>query len=196
MEDANAAVALADALALDPFYVHVSALAADSRAALTAYFAAALVEGRAAGRVVSSSLGAAIWALPGESAEQRAAYAARRVALIAALGEVGLARFDRVVAGMAAAAAPFPEIASAYYLSILGVRPSAQRTGVGRRLMEQTLREADEAGVSCWLETFGKETLPFYAALGFRPLCPPILETSTGSCYNILLRTPSPTQPR
>ena len=48
MEDAIAAEALADALAFDPFSVHVCAHAADSRAAFTAYFAAGTLYATAA----------------------------------------------------------------------------------------------------------------------------------------------------
>jgi hypothetical protein len=38
---------------------------------------------------------------------------------------------------------------------------------IGARLIEPTLREADEAGVNCYLETFDSRNLRFYQRLGF-----------------------------
>jgi GNAT superfamily N-acetyltransferase len=55
----------------------------------------------------------------------------------------------------------------AWYLSILGVRPAARGQGIAQRLIEATLKRADEVGVPCFLETFNPLSLPFYRRLGF-----------------------------
>ena len=83
-----------------------------------------------------------------------------------------------------------PALAGALYLSILGVAPASQRGGVARRLLAPALRAADSASAACWLETFGEETLPFYARFGFRVEAGPIEERNTGARYWILLRPP------
>lgn len=191
---ASTAASLADALRGDAFYTHVvePVDAPLRRAALTAYFAAALAEGAAVGKVVAEPHGAAIWSNTGGSSggAVAAAEAARREAIRAALGEAGLQRFDAAVAEMSAVADALPELAGAWYLSILGVSPQLQRTGLGRRLLAPTLAEADRARVACWLETYGEETLPFYASLGFLALGAPVMARSVGAQYWILLRPP------
>jgi GNAT superfamily N-acetyltransferase len=194
MQTHSTAESLAASLESDAFYAFVAAAVPDEasrRVALVAYFAAALVEGSAAGRVVAEPHGAAIWSLNGESPAQAAAAAVRRESIRSALGDAGLARFDAAVAGMSEAAAARPALASAWYLSILGVAPHAQRTGVGRRLLAPTLREADALGMPCWLETFGEETLPFYASIGFLPIEDArVEEANVGAPYWILFRAP------
>ena len=196
MPDSSTAESLADALAGDKFYAFITehVPAAERRAVLVAYFAAALVEGRAAGRVVDEPLGAAIWSLPGDSPAQAQAAAARRESIRSALGDTGLARFDTAVASMGVAAAARPVLANTWYLSILGVAPAAHRTGVGRRLLAPTLRELDALNMPCWLETFGEETLPFYASVGFLPIADARVEEATvGEPYWLLLRAPQAT---
>jgi GNAT superfamily N-acetyltransferase len=191
LEAANAAHSLAEALATDAFYAFVAEPTPGEHrhAALVAYFAASLAEGRSAGIVVEEANGAAMWSLPGDTPQQAAAAAVRRNALRSALGEAGLSRWDAVCSTMAVAAAAFPSLASSWYLSILGVRPSAQRTGVGRRLLAPTLAAADAVKMPCWLETYGVETLPFYGVLGFEPLTR-VIEPTIGAPYWILLRQP------
>ena len=189
LEAANAADSLAEALATDASYAYVAEPTPDEHrhAALVAYFAASLAEGRSAGIVVEEANGAAIWSLPGDTPQQAAAAAVRRNALRSALGETGLTRWDALCSTMAKAAAAFPALANSWYLSILGVRPSAQRTGIGRRLLAPTLAAADAINTTCWLETYGQETLPFYASLGFEPLTR-VIEPTIGAPYWILLR--------
>jgi GNAT superfamily N-acetyltransferase len=86
--------------------------------------------------------------------------------LAAALGAAGADAYRRIVDFMrprALAAIPEP----AWYLSIVGVTPSAQGQGIGRRHVEPTLAEADAAGADCYLETFDPRNPRFYERLGF-----------------------------
>ena len=190
---ASTAESLADALRGDAFYTHVvEPVDAPARpAALTDYFTAALVEGAAVGKVVAEPHGAAIWSNTGGSAGAvAAAEVVRREGIRTALGEAGLQRFDAAVKEMSAVSDALPQLAGAWYLSILGVSPQLQRTGLGRRLLAPTLAEADRVRVACWLETYGEETLPFYASLGFLALGAPVMARSVGAQYWILLRPP------
>ena len=80
---------------------------------------------------------------------------------------------------------------SAWYLSIVGVAPSAQGRGIGARLIEPTLAEADEAGAHCYLETFDSRNPRFYQRLGFSAVGSHV-EPVTGSAYTIVHRSPQP----
>jgi ribosomal protein S18 acetylase RimI-like enzyme len=55
-----------------------------------------------------------------------------------------------------------------WYLSVLGVSPSHQRSGIGRSLLEPMLERADREGVAASLETFKMLNVPYYESLGFR----------------------------
>jgi GNAT superfamily N-acetyltransferase len=80
-------------------------------------------------------------------------------------------------------------VESAWYLSIVGVTPSAQGQGIGKRLIEGTLAEADAAGVDCYLETFDRRNPAFYQRLGFSVVSSHG-EPVTGATYSIMLRSP------
>jgi ribosomal protein S18 acetylase RimI-like enzyme len=54
------------------------------------------------------------------------------------------------------------------YLSVLGVDPSAQRTGLGSRLLEPGLERCDREGVPAYLESSKEANVPFYERHGFR----------------------------
>jgi GNAT superfamily N-acetyltransferase len=53
------------------------------------------------------------------------------------------------------------------YLWQLAVDPSAQRSGVGRALMERVIADADDAAVPIYLETAKPENVPYYRSFGF-----------------------------
>lgn len=200
---AAAASSLADALCRDVFYAAVCGkLPAD---ALARYMAASLAEGAVLGRadVAPAGCGAAIWTLPAGSAaaaaagtpEARAvAKAAKRAAFERHLGAAALAAYDAICANMEAAAATIAGLDGAWYLSILGTAPPAQRRGVARALLAPALRDADAAGAPCWLETFGPEAIPFYERQGFAVVGGPLVEPFTGAAYHILLRAPQQRQ--
>lgn len=54
------------------------------------------------------------------------------------------------------------------HLGPLGVLPSAQGRGIGRRLMERYCRALDQAGRTGYLETDRTETVSFYERFGFQ----------------------------
>ena len=191
---------MALALVDDTFYRFVSETSPCQRLhALKDYFIAAIAEGHTAGHCTASPHGAAIWTLPGSSDNQKTAAAVRRECIAAALGDVGMERWDAVCTSMAREVDRLrPDLsATAWYLSILGITPREQRKGLASQLLEPVLRQADAAKAECWLETFGVETLPFYARFGFFPLREePVMEPVTGASYWICLRAPVVMAPR
>lgn len=54
-----------------------------------------------------------------------------------------------------------------WYLQLLAVEPSAQRSGVGRALMTRTLAQVDDEHLPAYLETQNEENVAYYARYGF-----------------------------
>ena len=71
------------------------------------------------------------------------------------------------------------------------IEPQAQGRGLGRKLLEPMLNEADAATASCYLETFSIRNVTFYTRLGFGVVGMPH-EPTTGAHYAIMLRHPHP----
>jgi GNAT superfamily N-acetyltransferase len=187
--------ALVEALIDEPFY---QSLLVDTgpdeparRAALARYFAYSLGEAERTGRVVLApdpTHGAAAWLLPRSPEVDAVESGAKRATLARLFGPMGYANYERIIAfmGPRADAVVSPE---AWYLSILGVLPSAQGRGLGATLIEPTLAEADALGVTCYLETFSERAVRFYERLGFRS-CAVHDEPTTGARYAIMRREP------
>lgn len=55
-----------------------------------------------------------------------------------------------------------------WHLAALGVRPDAQRRGVGRVLLEAFLESVDDSGGAAYLETSRPDVVDWYGAVGFR----------------------------
>ena len=55
-----------------------------------------------------------------------------------------------------------------YYLSILGVDPPRQGSGIGSALLGPMLRRCDSEGVGAYLETATEKNVRFYSRHGFR----------------------------
>lgn len=55
-----------------------------------------------------------------------------------------------------------------HYVYAIGVEPSHQHRGLGRRLIRPLLDEADGEGLPVYLETLTESNLRFYRSLGFR----------------------------
>jgi ribosomal protein S18 acetylase RimI-like enzyme len=55
-----------------------------------------------------------------------------------------------------------------WYLSFIGVEPSAQQKGVGTALLTTVLERCDTGRKPAWLETTNERNLPFYERHGFR----------------------------
>ncbi|MGH9171245.1 MAG: GNAT family N-acetyltransferase [Acidimicrobiales bacterium] len=54
-----------------------------------------------------------------------------------------------------------------WYLELLVVDPSVQRSGIGAMLQQGQMAKADEAGVPCYLETQNEDNLPYYRRHGY-----------------------------
>jgi ribosomal protein S18 acetylase RimI-like enzyme len=170
----QASRALAESLFDDPFYWAITEsfgndLTARKRA-LSGYFHYSLEEAERTGRCVVApdpSLGAAAWLLPRSAEVAAAESSAKSEYLASALGSQGMENYYRIVRYMAPLAARVVP-GDAWYLSIIGILPSAQGRGLGATLLAGTLAEASQANATCYLETFTPLNLRFYERLGFR----------------------------
>lgn len=185
--------ALVASLIDDPFYQAITVDFSENLPArkqiLGAYFEYSLGEAERTGRCVVSpepELGAAAWLLPRSPSLDAAECAAKTAYLSGVLGPLGNANYQRMVRFMASLAeAVVP--ADAWYLSIVGVLPTAQGKGIGARLLAPTLDQARDARVSCYLETFSPRNPAFYERIGFRQVAVH-LEPTTNVEYVVMLR--------
>lgn len=182
---------LAEAFVDDPFYRAVTVESATDKArrqqVLTRYFELAIEEGSAIGEIQCAGTdGAAIW-ITNEASEAEIAKhgAARSRALATLLGAKGYANYSRICAAMAERVPA--DLAQAWYLSILGVRPAARGQRFAHAILEVTLQRADQLGATCFLETFNPLSIPFYERLGFEQEMS-CFEEVTARSYWILAR--------
>jgi GNAT superfamily N-acetyltransferase len=126
--------------------------------------------------------------LPVKTSAYDAEAKAKAEFLAAALGAPGRDAYRHIIDFMRPRAAAIVA-ETAWYLSIVGVMPSAQGQGIGKRLIEPTLADADDAGVDCYLETFDRRNPGFYQRLGFSAVASHA-EPVTGATYTIMLRNP------
>lgn len=187
--------ALVNSLRYDPFYVKITEEFSENEArrrhALARYFDYSMSEAARMGRLVvwpDPAVGAAAWLLPAEASVYDTEAKAKAEFLAATLGVTGTDAYRRIIDFMRPrAAAAVAE--TAWYLSIVGVMPSAQGQGIGRGLIEPTLADADDAGVDCYLETFDRRNPRFYQQLGFSAVGSHA-EPVTGATYTIMVRNP------
>jgi ribosomal protein S18 acetylase RimI-like enzyme len=165
--------ALALSLLPDPFYqaITIEYLNSEAKqlAILEKYFEYSLDEALRTGRCVLAQdpkEGAAAWLLP-RSAQVSAFEAAAKIVFMAELlGAKGSRNYHAIVDFMS----PLAELHvpdEAWYLSIVGIHPTAQGKGLGQRLLAPTLKEASGQKKVCYLETFTYRNLAFYERLGF-----------------------------
>lgn len=186
---------LAEAFVDDPFYravtVESSADEAKRQLILAHYFDLAIEEAIGIGEVqYAGDDGAAIWHTNEASETDAKAYGKiRKATLERLLGPAGFDNYQRISASMMKNGAE--QLANAWYLSILGVRPAARGRGLAHQLLEPTLSRADRLGATCFLETFNPLSLPFYRRLGFsgEVRC---FEDVTARPYWILIRNTAP----
>ena len=190
-----ACASLVTALEDDPFYRSICAPhardAARRRAVLARYFDYSIQEGRDIGRCVhlpDLERGAAVWLLPQAPDVQAHAAQKKRAFLEATLDAEGCANYYRIVHFMKSKAASVVDD-EAWYLSIVAVDPAAQGQGLGRKLLESTLAEANRVSAVCYLETFSPRAISFYERLGFRTEAG-FAEPTTGADYAVMLRNP------
>jgi len=187
----QASAALVESLFDDPFYWAITEdfgndLAARKRA-LNLYFHYSLEEAERTGRCVVAPdprLGAAAWLLPRSADVDAAESFAKSKYLASALGSRGKENYYRIVRYMAPLAARIVPRDS-WYLSIIGIMPSAQGRGLGAALLAGTLAEASGANVTCYLETFTPRNLKFYERVGFREVADH-LEPTTNNKYVVM----------
>jgi GNAT superfamily N-acetyltransferase len=169
-QERPAAAALAASHADYPAFRHVFPDPAQRRRALPPFFATTIRDAIPFGAVRAgvdgpTVLGVAVWLPPGTFPwtpwrKARASGAFLRV-LAAAPGS--FRTFIRYGANAEHAHPTEPH----WYLVVLGIRPGAQRSGLGSRLMEPALEQADRDGVGCRLETSDRANVPYYQRFGF-----------------------------
>lgn len=76
-----------------------------------------------------------------------------------------------------------------WYLSCVGVDPSAQRTGVARSLLTPRLARCDEDGIAAALATSGQANVAYYERLGFA-VTTEIIIPGGGPAHWAMLRKP------
>jgi GNAT superfamily N-acetyltransferase len=183
--------ALVESLFDNPFYQAVTIDferdTARRKQVLESYFEYSLLEAERTGRLVvspASEAGAALWQLPQDPEAAAVESDAKMDFMSTLFGPRGTDRYHRILEFMEAQMHGLIP-ADAWYLSILGVHPNAQGRGTGARLLAPTMQEANDAGVSCYLETFGDRGLPFYERVGFQRIATHV-EPTTGGRYHIL----------
>lgn len=189
----QASLALADALLHDPFYWAITddfgTDVSTRNHVLCRYFQYSLEEAERTGRCVVApdpTHGAAAWILPRSPEVDAAESSAKSAYLASVLGPQGLENYQRIVGYMAPLAAKVVP-RSAWYLSIVGISPSAQGRGLGVALLAETLAEASRAHAPCYLETFTPRSLRFYERLGFCRITSH-LEPTTNKEYVLMRR--------
>lgn len=185
--------ALALSLLPDPFYQAITADVANSKEAqltmLDQYFEYSMGEAERTGRTVLAQpahFGGTAWLLPRAENVDALESKAKHAFLANTLGPAGYQHYCRIIDFMSPRATKHVST-DAWYLSIVGVHPSAQGKGLGEALLRPTLQEATRLGVSCFLETFTPRNVRFYNRLGFVTVGE-YLEPVTNSMYNIMLR--------
>ncbi len=171
-QKAQTAEMLARAFLVDPAYTAVFPDSAERERALQQLFGAVLGYSLVYGLVHTTPAveGAACWLVPGNTeitlwrilrtglglqrAVSRFNAKARRefLAILAYTDEIHKHK------------APGPH----WYLWALGVEPGRQGQGIGSRLIQPVLTQADKHGVPCYLETMAASNLAFYQKRGFK----------------------------
>jgi GNAT superfamily N-acetyltransferase len=185
--------ALAQSLLPDPFYqaitIEHASTEADQLSVLEKYFEYSLGEAERTGRCVlapNAADGAAAWLLPRTVQVGAAEDAAKASFMAELLGTQGSQNYHAIVDFMSPLA-PRHVPSEAWYLSIVGVHPSAQGQGLGQQLLAPTLLEASAGKKVCYLETFTPRNLAFYERLGFVAVAE-YAEPVTRSSYVIMRR--------
>lgn len=184
--------ALALALLPDPFYQAITVDHSSDVAKLRLlerYFEYSLLEAQRTGRCVlaqNPEHGAAAWLLPRDEKADALESEAKLAFMERLLSPAGFHNYRSILAFMSPLAAGHVS-ADAWYLSIIGIHPSAQGKGIGQELLASTLSEADENHATCYLETFTPRSIGFYMRLGFESAAY-YEEPTTRSAYVLMRR--------
>ncbi len=120
----------------------------------------------------SANEGAALWLPPG-SWQLGIAEQLRHFPSMVRIS--GLRGLPRVVRGLDAMEKAHPGDAH-WFLQSIGVRPSFQGQGWGRRLLEPMLERADAEGVPIYLESSKPSNIPYYERFGFEVVGDSVLD--------------------
>ena len=169
-QERAAAAALAASHADYPAFRHVFAHPARRRRALLPFFAATVRDAVPFGAVYaalerSKVLAVAVWLPPGAFPWSigRKLRATPAFARVFAADPGAFRAFTRYGSN----AEKHHPTERHWYLEVLGVRPEAQRRGLGRRLITPVLERADRAGIACYLETSDRANVAYYERFGF-----------------------------
>jgi len=133
--------------------------------------------------------GACMWMLPGSSTEfSLADYAAIGWSTLLKAGPGALVRTIKTGSAMDAQHPHFPHA----YLFSIGVRPSAQGKGLGRKLIQPVLDACDREGVRAYLENSNPANTGFYRSCGFEELGDPIHPEADSPPLVPMVREPRP----
>lgn len=77
-----------------------------------------------------------------------------------------------------------------WYLVVLSVRPDSQRRGLGSRLVEPALDQADRSHLPCYLETSDPANVAFYERFGFEIVHPALVLVPGGPTHVAMRRPP------
>lgn len=110
----------------------------------------------------------AIWLPPGETEMTPDRMKAAGMADLAdRFGPTPFARFSAVMDHMGAVHdSVIP--GDHWYLQVIGIDPTHQRSGQGAALLTPVLARADSSQYPCFLETFAGNTVPYYQRFGFQ----------------------------
>lgn len=133
--------------------------------------------------------GAAAWLLPRDEKADALESPAKLAFMERLLGSAGFRNYQSILSFVSPRAARQVS-EDAWYLSIIGVHPSAQGKGIGQELLAPTLSEADESHATCYLETFTPRSIGFYTRLGFKSAAS-FEEPTTSSTYVLMRRDAS-----
>lgn len=187
----EAAQTLSRAFFDDPMSVFVLPDDAHREQALPVLFTMATTYGHLFGEVYATAgtmSGAAIW-IPPDSGTMTAERlgAAGNDSIAPAFGAEAMGRFSTLMDETEALhRRDMP--GSHWYLMVLGVDPPRQGLGIGGRLLQPVLAQADAGGLPCYLETMKSRNVPFYRKHGFEV----VVETdSSGGLHYWTMRRPA-----
>ena len=172
MEYPELAESLYLALADDPFYIQLEQQIArsglDARLGMLRYYDCSICVAEQTGLLTlpddSSHWGAALWSVPdpdsGALSFDKANYLSRY------MGAEAYQHYQAVCDSMTELTQPHIDD-TYWYLSIIGITTAEQGKGLGRRLIEPVLAQADNAGVATYLETFVPRNISFYQRYGY-----------------------------
>jgi ribosomal protein S18 acetylase RimI-like enzyme len=154
----------------DPFYDWVLPKGRRREAALTGFFRLLLsqLSDRLQETFTTTSLsGTAVWLAPGK--HQLSWWQQLRLipSFTRVVGPSGIPRGLRIIAHMDALHTSLAKEPH-YTLLLIGVEPSTQRQGVGRKLLEPILERCDRERLPAYVDTAKEENVPFYERLGFQ----------------------------